>query len=136
LNELFKKYENHFLGKAAQLGSGNKGLSAYETANFSINCFGYGEDHNEDQLKMISDKKQGNFYFVETKDDVEEAFIDCLGGILSAMAKDATIELRLKQHVQDKHGNLKPSKLFPEIMIKKVFGDNWKGESEIKRSLD
>lgn len=101
----------------------NKAI-AKEELNFSINCFGYGEDCNEDQLTMISEKRGGNFYYVEKPEEVKTAFIECLARTLSVIANDAVIDLVLK-----------PSKFFPEICIKKVFEKLWKGENETKRKL-
>ncbi len=39
--------------------------------NFTINCFGFGRDHDEDLLNNISKLKDGNFYFIDKLDTVD-----------------------------------------------------------------
>ena len=41
--------------------------------------FGYGNDHDSELMTWISDKKDGNFYFIEDVKKVGVCFIDCLG---------------------------------------------------------
>jgi len=101
---------------------------------FNINCFGYGADCNEDQLKMISDKKVGKFYFLDTMkkltvenellNDIKDCFESCLADVQSVLANECVIDLKLL-----------PSNIFPEIAIKKVFGNSFKGDSETKRKI-
>ena len=62
-------------------------------SNFQIHSFGYGDDHNEEILCMISDRKQGKFYNIVTLSKVEDCFIACLGTLLSCLAQNFVIEL-------------------------------------------
>jgi hypothetical protein len=93
---------------------------------FSVNCFGYGSDCNEDQLKMISDfdGREGKFYYLEDSSQVEDAFTGFLGEINCILANESVLDLRFN-----------PNGIFPEIAIKKVFCNTWRGESEIKRKI-
>lgn len=61
--------------------------------NYQIHSFGYGDDHNEEILCMISDRKQGKFYNIVTLSKVEDCFIACLGTLLSCLAQNFKIEL-------------------------------------------
>jgi len=56
--------------------------------SFTINTFGYGKDHDEDLMDDIAKLKDGTFYFIEKADDVGECFADCVGGLISVVAKD------------------------------------------------
>ncbi len=53
---------------------------------FTINCFGYGSNHDPDMMNGISKLKDGSFYYVEKLDTVDEMFVDALGGLFSVVA--------------------------------------------------
>ena len=38
---------------------------------FTISCFGFGKDHDEDLLVKIANLKDGNFYFIEKLNTVD-----------------------------------------------------------------
>lgn len=63
--------------------------------DFSINCFGYGRDHDEKVLGMLAAKKQGNFYYIKDLKRVDECFIDCFGKLISTFAVNAEINIFL-----------------------------------------
>jgi uncharacterized protein YegL len=60
--------------------------------NVSIFTFGYGSDHNAEMLRSISEVGNGVYYFVQNVDGVKLAFADCLGGLLSVVAQNITVE--------------------------------------------
>jgi len=60
----------------------------------SVHTFGFGSDHDANMLKTISDKANGIYFFVENKDQIADAFADCLGGLLSVVAQNITLELK------------------------------------------
>ena len=84
--------------------------------NFTIHSFGYGNDHDPELMSTIAKYKDGNFYFVEELETVEECFADALGGLISVVGQDVSI-------------NIEPVKsdIFPNLEIKKAFGgeDLW-----------
>ena len=47
--------------------------------SYQTHSFGYGSDHDEKVLSMISDTTLGNFYYIKTNKHVDECFIDCFG---------------------------------------------------------
>ena len=55
---------------------------------FTINSFGFGNDHDPELMNKISQYKDGNFYFVEKLDTVDEMFVDALGGLFSVVAQN------------------------------------------------
>ncbi|GMI13764.1 hypothetical protein TrVE_jg9628 [Triparma verrucosa] len=71
-------------------------LASESSANISVNTFGYGEDHNAELLKGISEGSStpGSYYFIETEDNVSSAFGDCIGGLLSVAAQNIKIKIR------------------------------------------
>ena len=44
-------------------------------------------------MENISKLKNGNFYFIEKVDDVGGIFADCIGGLISVVAKDGVISV-------------------------------------------
>jgi hypothetical protein len=67
----------------------------------SIGTFGYGRDHNAKLLGAISQITQGgSYYFVEKDADVASAFGDCLGGILSVVAQNATLTISIRPEAE------------------------------------
>lgn len=81
---------------------------------FRINSFGYGEDHDENVLSYFSSSTGGNFYFIKNEEQISEAFIECVGSLMSAFANYATATI-----------NLGPNAEFTEY-----YGDNWKDSNK------
>jgi hypothetical protein len=50
-----------------------------EAINFTIHSFGFGKDHDPKLMNEISKLRDGNFYFIEKLDLVDECFVDALG---------------------------------------------------------
>eukprot|EP00330_Aristerostoma_sp_ATCC50986_P000729 CAMPEP_0114585542 /NCGR_PEP_ID=MMETSP0125-20121206/9051_1 /TAXON_ID=485358 ORGANISM="Aristerostoma sp., Strain ATCC 50986" /NCGR_SAMPLE_ID=MMETSP0125 /ASSEMBLY_ACC=CAM_ASM_000245 /LENGTH=298 /DNA_ID=CAMNT_0001780655 /DNA_START=134 /DNA_END=1027 /DNA_ORIENTATION=- len=63
----------------------------------SIHSFGYGADHNPELMTKVADVGDGNFYFIDELDTVDEAFVDCLGNLISTIANDIQISLTPNQ---------------------------------------
>lgn len=92
--------------------------------SFTINTFGYGSDHDAELMDDIAKFKDGTFYYIEKVDDVGECFADCVGGLISVIAKDGLISV-LAQN---------PAQLPPNtVRIKKAFGgkDLWQENQEL-----
>lgn len=53
--------------------------------SFTINTFGFGNDHDSKMMSDISRFKDGSFFFIEKLDQVDEAFVSALGGLLSVL---------------------------------------------------
>jgi len=82
--------------------------------NFTINCFGFGRDHDEDLLNNISKLKDGGFYFIDKLDTVDECFASALGGLMSVVALDVSIFVT--------NAAFKP---FEGVRVKNTFGSMW-----------
>jgi len=59
----------------------------------SINCFGYGNKHNEDLLGQLSTNFDGLYYYVKNPSGISEGFATCLGGIISTCATNLQLSL-------------------------------------------
>jgi uncharacterized protein YegL len=53
--------------------------------------FGFGVEHNEDMLRAISDSTRAQYYYIQSVDDISTSFADCLGGLVSVVAQNATL---------------------------------------------
>lgn len=66
---------------------------AMATLTATVFTFGFGSDHNEDCLKAIASQTQGIYYFIEAVEMIPTAFADCLGGLVSVVAQNASLLL-------------------------------------------
>ena len=81
--------------------------------NFTISCFGYGNDHSPDEMTKIAELKDGSFFYIEKYSQLEGCFVDCLGGLISVVAEDVKLQIQVE-----------PSEIFPEMKILKCYGQN------------
>ena len=82
---------------------------------FTISCFGYGNDHVPDVMTQISGYKDGAFYYISKYEQLEECFVDCVGGLISVVAEDVKLQIKAE-----------PSEIFPDVKIVKCYGrDQW-----------
>jgi hypothetical protein len=67
-------------------------------------------------MNEICKVKDGNFYYVEHIDTVDEMFIDALGGLFSVIAQNLEIKTKLD----------KTNKIFNDVNVSKTYGEMWK----------
>eukprot|EP00667_Euglena_gracilis_P006745 EG_transcript_6804 len=53
----------------------------------NVFTFGFGADHDAQLLKDVADAGHGMYYFVENEGAIARSFADCLGGLMSVVAK-------------------------------------------------
>jgi len=88
-------------------------LAQYNLSDdITINTFGFGNDHDPQLMNDIADLRDGNFYFVEKLDTVDEAFVDCLGGLLSSIGQNITIKISPEK-----------SDVLKDVEIVKAYGE-------------
>jgi len=63
----------------------------------TIHTFGFGNDHDPQLMTDIAAHRSGNFYFIQKLDTVDEAFVDCLGGLLSCVGQNVSIKIKPEQ---------------------------------------
>lgn len=68
-----------------------------ETAKpITLHCLGYGTDHDSDFLRQIANATPGGtYYFVENDSNVRSAFGDAVAGILSVVAQNAVVNIKV-----------------------------------------
>ncbi len=86
---------------------------------YKFHSFGYGSDHDENWLTAISNFKNGNFYYIKEIKMINECFVDCLGSLLSIIAKDAKINVFLEKNC---------------VFVRK-FGESWKDKEDKKQGV-
>ena len=83
------------------------------TEVFTVNCFGFGAQHDAALMNEIAKFKDGALYFVENLQQVEEMFVDALGGLFSVIATQVEIRVRLVDRI------------FEGVRIVKTYGEMW-----------
>lgn len=56
-----------------------------------VHAFGFGTDHDASAMHSISEISGGTFSFIETEGVIQDAFAQCIGGLLSVMVKDLRV---------------------------------------------
>ncbi|EPS73671.1 hypothetical protein M569_01084 [Genlisea aurea] len=61
-----------------------------EPSSFKIpvHAFGFGADHDASAMHTVSEISGGTFSFIETEGVIQDAFAQCIGGLLSVVVKD------------------------------------------------
>ncbi|KAL8199595.1 hypothetical protein R6Q57_013163 [Mikania cordata] len=52
-----------------------------------VHAFGFGSDHDASLMHAVSEVSRGTFSFIETESVVQDAFAQCIGGLLSVVVK-------------------------------------------------
>jgi len=95
------------------------------SSNISINTFGFGDDHDPKLMGSISNLKDGNFYYVDKLETIDQCFGDCLIGLMCVLAEQVTFSIEaVKSH------------MFPDIKIHKAYGIEgaWKTEGDVYKT--
>lgn len=66
-----------------------------EASSFKIpvHAFGFGADHDASSMHSISEISGGTFSFIETEGVIQDAFAQCIGGLLSVVVKDLSVRI-------------------------------------------
>uniref|UniRef100_A0A0D6QW45 RING-type domain-containing protein n=1 Tax=Araucaria cunninghamii TaxID=56994 RepID=A0A0D6QW45_ARACU len=56
-----------------------------------VHAFGFGFDHDAATMHTISEESGGTFSFIQTESLVQEAFAQCIGGLLSVVVQDVRL---------------------------------------------
>lgn len=89
-------------------------------SDISINTFGFGDD-DCNLMELIADKTGGIFYNTEEYEDYIECFVECLGSLLSIIAEQAKMVIKLQ-----------PSSAFPEINFSKLYNEDTEKVSDLE----
>jgi Ca-activated chloride channel family protein len=66
----------------------------------SVSTIGLGTGYNEDLMSTLARKSDGNHYFAENATDLTKVFDNELGDVLSVVAQEVTVEIRLAEGIR------------------------------------
>jgi Mg-chelatase subunit ChlD len=89
--------EKYFNDKKDSISISLLPLNSLNSNSFTINTFGYGNDHDAKLMMNISRLSDGNFYYVDDIHLIDECFLGCLAGLVSVIAQDLTLTIRPKR---------------------------------------
>lgn len=58
-----------------------------------VHVFGFGTDHDSESLHSISEASGGTFSFIEAEAAIQDAFAQCIGGLLSVVAQELHVQV-------------------------------------------
>ncbi|GMI81865.1 hypothetical protein like AT5G60710 [Hibiscus trionum] len=58
-----------------------------------VHTFGFGADHDAASMHSISEISGGTFSFIEAEGVIQDAFAQCIGGLLSVVVQEACVKL-------------------------------------------
>ena len=93
-----------------EIGQKLKDLTKGKNLNFSLNTFGYGNDHDPKIMKTLSTIRDGIFFYVEKYEKVVEYFGIVLGSCTSVISKKAHLIVEVLNN---------------KCKIKKLFGEEY-----------
>lgn len=68
--------------------------------SFTVNTFGFGPGHNQDLLRSISEAGSGMYFYVENSEAMADAFIDCVGGLISVVAQEISLQIEFPEGIE------------------------------------
>ncbi|KAJ0245881.1 Uncharacterized protein HA466_0174980 [Hirschfeldia incana] len=78
-------------------GGGTKGTD-YKTLlpkenRIPVHAFGFGADHDASLMHSIAESSGGTFSFIESETVIQDAFAQCIGGLLSVMVQELCVKV-------------------------------------------
>ncbi|KAJ8768849.1 hypothetical protein K2173_023753 [Erythroxylum novogranatense] len=58
-----------------------------------VHAFGFGADHDADAMHSIAELSGGTFSFIEAENVIQDAFAQCIGGLLSIVAQEVQVQV-------------------------------------------
>lgn len=95
----------------------------HELGVYSIHCFGFGGDHDEEMMSKICKMKNGGFYYIQKLSILDEAFSHALGGLISVVGNQ--INLNLKKMGGNLASGIKISKFYEGPNVKMINKDEY-----------
>ncbi|KAG6554850.1 hypothetical protein Mapa_003433 [Marchantia paleacea] len=74
-------------------GSIRHGFRYGQNSQIPVHTFGFGADHDAATMHSISEASGGTFSFIQTESAVQDAFAQCIGGLLSVVVQDAHVTI-------------------------------------------
>ncbi|KAF9596800.1 hypothetical protein IFM89_013586 [Coptis chinensis] len=80
-----------------------------------VHAFGFGADHDAASMHSISEASGGTFSFIEAEGVIQDAFAQCIGGLLSVVVQDLRVGIECV-HPDIRLGPLKAGSYATEVM--------------------
>uniref|UniRef100_A0A0E0K2I7 RING-type domain-containing protein n=1 Tax=Oryza punctata TaxID=4537 RepID=A0A0E0K2I7_ORYPU len=90
-----------------------------------VHGFGFGADHDSDALHSIAESSGGTFSFIEDESVIQDAFAQCIGGLLSVVVQD------MRLTVECMHPSVQLHTIKSGSYLSKVAGDGRNGSIEV-----
>ncbi|KAI5575270.1 hypothetical protein BDE02_10G200000 [Populus trichocarpa] len=89
-----------------------------DNAGFQIpvHAFGFGADHDASSMHSISEISGGTFSFIETEAVIQDAFAQCIGGLLSVVVQELQVGVEC-MHPSVHLGSLKAGSYPSRVMV-------------------
>lgn len=91
------------------------GKDSSASSNYTMQSFGYGDDHDALLMREIAEFKNGNYYFVSNVHAIAECFGDCIGMITTTLATKISLTATLTS-----------AKSFKSVTIDKLYEPQWR----------
>ncbi|KAF8102329.1 hypothetical protein N665_0198s0042 [Sinapis alba] len=74
-------------------GTDYKTLLPKEVNRIPVHAFGFGSDHDASLMHSIAENSGGTFSFIESETVIQDAFAQCIGGLLSVMVQELCVKI-------------------------------------------
>ncbi|XP_057979106.1 E3 ubiquitin-protein ligase WAV3-like [Malania oleifera] len=81
-----------------------------------VHAFGFGADHDASSMHSISETSGGTFSFIETEAVIQDAFAQCIGGLLSVVVQEMQVGIECV-HPSVRLGLLKAGSYPSRVMV-------------------
>nr|GEZ73078.1 hypothetical protein [Tanacetum cinerariifolium] len=71
----------------------NRGHLTLSNTGIPVHTFGFGADHDANLLHSISEQSGGMFSFIEAENVIQDAFAQCIGGLLSVVVQELRVQV-------------------------------------------
>jgi len=82
-----------------------------------VHAFGFGADHDASSMHSISETSGGTFSFIETEAVIQDAFAQCIGGLLSVVVQELQVGVECvhtKTHLVSLKAGSYPSRMMAD----------------------
>ncbi|XP_062219680.1 E3 ubiquitin-protein ligase WAV3-like [Phragmites australis] len=90
-----------------------------------VHGFGFGVDHDSDALHSIAEASGGTFSFIEDEGAIQDAFAQCIGGLLSVAVQD------MQLNVECVHPGVQLRSIKSGSYLSKVAGNGRNGSIDV-----
>jgi len=96
-----------------------------------INTFGFGTDHDHEFLQKLSEEGRGNYYYIESQEQVAGIFGEALGGLISTTCQNVDVVVKPLHGVKfNSEYTDYPTSTLPDGSLKISIGDVYAGENK------